>query len=74
MAAAGDQQVLDLLRHDRAIRDVVRFRLNLLRFEIVRTADRRLVGMQIEIPAAGRDDVIEAAATVAVACMNRRRV
>ena len=61
VAATGDEQVLQLLRQQRAIRDVVGVGLNFLRVEVVRAADDGLVRMQIQIPAAGGDGVIEAA-------------
>ena len=61
VAAAGDEQVFQLLRQERAIRDVVGLRLNFLRVEVVRAADDGFVRVQVQIPAAGGDGVVEAA-------------
>ena len=57
MTSAGDQQVLDLLGHQRTIRYVVRLRLRFLRIEIVRAADNCLVRMQVQVPGSGGDGV-----------------
>src|SRR5207247_5265171 len=60
VTAAGDQKIADLVGQNRTIRDVVRFRLK--SFGGLSGSRRGGVGVDVEIPTAGGDDIVEAAA------------